>query len=81
MSKPIDFAARRAEKVGGGFPHYVFDESDVGLLSNGQVSVSTGYKEGEAGIQMSPNDALRLAAALIQAVAGPEIEEPRRAGG
>ena len=80
MSKPLDFVSRRlTPEVEPTI--YTYDSADIYALGMTQVVFTPHMAPTAWSIRMSYTDALWLASALIQAVAGPEEIEPRRAGG
>lgn len=78
MSETIDFEARRRARGAEALPICAFAELEVSTGRIGEVVITLGGRE-VRGIRMHASDALRVAAALIQEVVGPETENPLRA--
>jgi hypothetical protein len=86
MSEPVDLRthrARRTREAGErahaqgeafAFAPYTYDDDGIGTIESGEIVVLTD-PERLRGLRMSPSDALRLAAALVQVVAGSPEEE------
>lgn len=83
MSNTLDFASRKS--VDKPVPANFCSHEDISIctsLDRRSVMISVPAQQGmTTAFQMHFTDALRVASALIQAVAGPEEIEPRQAGG
>jgi len=84
MSKPLDFAAHKSIGTAKPNPANYCTNEDIDIstsLDRESVMISIPTGGMVVIFQMTDTSALKFAAAIIEAVAGPGKIEPRRAGG